>query len=69
MGKVISKVYFDRAAQESELLPIIRSCVDEFSRVLLLKMNPITFTSYRYPFDKDSYDPESVKDSYIEVKL
>jgi hypothetical protein len=60
MGRIISKVYFDNEVYEQEILQIVRHCVDEFSRVLLLKMNPITFTSYQYPFDKAAYDPEIV---------
>ena len=52
MGKIIAKIYFDNTQEESDILPIVKRCVDEFSRILLLKMNPISFTSYQYPFDK-----------------
>ncbi len=69
MGRVISKVYFDNEVYEQEIFPILRHCVDEFTRVLLLKMNPVTFTDYQYPFDKATYDPDLVQDSCIEVKL
>jgi hypothetical protein len=47
----------------------VRESVDEFCRVLLLKMNPVNFKAYLYPFDKVSYTAENVEDLYIEVKL
>lgn len=81
MGRILAKAHFDDLVSDlglkkpherdvmASVLTLVRESIDEFSRVLLLKMNPITFTSYSYPFDKASYSAENVQDLYLEVKL
>jgi hypothetical protein len=81
MGRILAKAHFDELLSDLGLMKLlkddaiklvltyVRESIDEFSRVLLLKMNPTTFTSYSYPFDKASYTAENVQDLYLEVKL
>jgi hypothetical protein len=81
MGRILAKAHLDELLSElglmkpvkedvmTSVLTKVRESIDEFSRVLLLKMNPTTFTSYSYPFDKASYTAENVQDLYLEVKL
>jgi len=81
MGRILAKAHFDELLSElglmkpvkedvmANVLTKVRESIDEFSRVLLLKMNPTTINSYSYPFDKASYTAENVQDLYLEVKL
>ncbi len=77
MSRVLAKIHFDHnlikrglmhADQSYQLrvnlvLTQVRSCINEFTRILLLKMNQNTLFEYSYPFDKvTGYNSELIQD-------
>jgi hypothetical protein len=71
MSRILGKAHYDETLNRLNMLEIdsdlmqktlekLRESLDEFCRVILLKMDPINFSSYSYPFDKASYTTENV---------
>ena len=48
---------------------MLMESVDEFLRVLMLKMDPTVFTSFAYPYDKSDYADDDREIYYIELRV